>query len=63
MAVVVIAKIEPKNEAFVTVVDAHRVGNGDVTNTELSYLNSVTSDVQTQLNAKQIAFDIGIGLE
>tara|TARA_R100000700_G_scaffold3276_1_gene6222 strand:- start:136 stop:1299 length:1164 start_codon:yes stop_codon:yes gene_type:complete len=31
-------------------IDATKLGNGDVTNTELSYINSVTSNVQTQLN-------------
>ena len=29
------------------------VGNGDVTNTQLSYLNTLTSNVQTQINNKQ----------
>jgi hypothetical protein len=29
-----------------------KIGNGDVTDSELSYINSVTSNVQTQLDAK-----------
>lgn len=33
-------------------IDATKIGNADVDNTELSYLNGVTSSVQTQLNAK-----------
>ena len=33
-------------------LDAAKVGNGDVSSTELSYLNSVTSNVQTQLDSK-----------
>ncbi len=33
-------------------IDATKLGNGDVDNTELSYLNGVTSSVQTQLNGK-----------
>ena len=33
-------------------IDATKLGNGDVTNTELSYINSTTSNVQTQLDAK-----------
>ena len=34
-------------------IDATKIGNGDVDNTELSYLNGVTSAVQTQLDNKQ----------
>lgn len=63
MPVTVIDTIEPKNEAFIAVVDAHRVGNGDVDNTELSTLNGITSNVQDQLDAKQATFDVGTGLE
>jgi hypothetical protein len=33
-------------------VDATKLGNGDVDDTELSYLNGVTSAIQTQLDAK-----------
>jgi hypothetical protein len=33
-------------------IDATKIGNGDVDNTELSTLNGVTSAVQTQLNGK-----------
>jgi muramidase (phage lysozyme) len=31
-------------------INATKLGNGDVTNTQLSYLNSLTSNVQTQIN-------------
>lgn len=31
-------------------LDASRIGNGDVDNTELSYVNGVTSSIQTQLD-------------
>jgi hypothetical protein len=33
-------------------IDASYLGNGDVDNTELSYLNGVTSGIQSQLNLK-----------
>src|SRR5210317_857003 len=33
-------------------ISAAKIGNGDVDNTELSYLNGVTSSIQTQLDAK-----------
>lgn len=34
-------------------LDAAKIANGSVSNTEYQYLNGVTSDIQTQLNAKQ----------
>ncbi len=34
-------------------LNANLVGNGDVDNTELSYLNGVTSSVQTQIDSKE----------
>jgi hypothetical protein len=33
-------------------ISATKIGNGDVTDSELSYINSVTSNVQTQIDAK-----------
>jgi len=33
-------------------IAATKIGNGDVDNTELSYVNGVTSAIQTQLDAK-----------
>jgi len=33
-------------------ISATKIGNGDVDNTELSYLNGVTSSIQTQIDAK-----------
>ena len=33
-------------------ISATKIGNGDVDNTELSYLNGVTSAIQTQINTK-----------
>jgi len=35
-------------------IDSIKVGNGDVTNTELSRINSVTENVQTSLDAKAV---------
>ena len=35
-------------------IDATKIGNGDVTNTELSKINSVTENVQTSLDAKAL---------
>jgi hypothetical protein len=36
----------------VNFIDASKIGNGDVSNTELSYVNGVTSAIQTQINGK-----------
>ena len=33
-------------------IDASKIGNGDVNNTELSYVNGVTSAIQTQIDSK-----------
>ena len=33
-------------------IDATKIGNGNVSNTELGYVNNVTSSIQTQLNTK-----------
>lgn len=41
------------NTMVATAIDAVKLANGTVTNSELQYINSVTSDVQTQLNGKQ----------
>ena len=38
------------NSSLLPGIDATKIGNGDVDNTELSHLNGVTSNVQTQLN-------------
>ena len=35
-------------------IDATKIGNGDVNNSELSYINSVTANVQTSLDSKAI---------
>jgi len=41
------------NTMVATGIDAVKLADGTVTNTELQYINSVTSNVQNQLNAKQ----------
>ena len=33
-------------------INATKIGNGDVDNTELSYVNGVTSAIQTQIDTK-----------
>ena len=38
--------------SLATGIDATKIANGTVTSTEFQYLGSVTSDIQTQLNAK-----------
>ena len=40
------------NANIATGIDAVKLADGSVTNTELQYINSVTSNVQTQLTAK-----------
>ena len=40
------------NANIATGVDAVKLADGTVTNTELQYINSVTSNVQTQIDAK-----------
>ena len=42
------------NSQVATGIDATKIGNGDVTNTELSRINSVTENVQTSLDAKLV---------
>jgi len=34
-------------------LDATKIGNGNISNTEFQYLDNVTSNIQTQLNSKQ----------
>jgi len=39
-------------------IDATKIADGSVSNTEFQYINSVTSNVQTQLNGKALASDL-----
>jgi hypothetical protein len=43
-------------------IDATKLADGSVTSTEFQYINSVTSNVQTQLDGKQEAITAGNGL-
>ena len=40
------------NEHLATGIDAVKLADGSVTNTELQYINSLTSNVQTQIDSK-----------
>ena len=42
------------NANIATGVDAVKLADGSVTNTELQYINTVSSNVQTQINAKGV---------
>ena len=47
-------------------INATKIGSGNVDNTELGYLNGVTSNIQTQLDAKAslgdaISFAVALG--
>lgn len=48
-----IANLAVTNAKVATGIDAAKLADGSVSNTEFQYLGSVTSDIQTQLNAKQ----------
>ena len=47
-----ITGIADTNVAVSAAINPTKIGNGDVNATQLSYINSVTSNVQTQLNGK-----------
>lgn len=47
-----ISNIDDGNIKAGAAIDAAKIADGSVTNTEFQYLGSVTSDIQTQLNAK-----------
>lgn len=44
-------------------LDATKIADGSVSNTEFQYLNWVTSAIQTQLNAKQWTITFGTGVQ
>lgn len=48
-----IANLAVTNAKVATGIDAAKIADGTVSNAEFQYLGSVTSDIQTQLNAKQ----------
>ena len=49
-----IADLNVTNAKVATGVDAVKLADGTVTNTELQYINTVSSNVQTQINAKGV---------
>jgi len=44
-------------------IDASKIHDGSISNTEFSYLNGVTSNIQDQINAAGLAFAIALGGE
>lgn len=48
-----IAALAVTNAKIAAGIDAAKIGDGTVSNAEFQYLASVTSDIQTQINAKQ----------
>ena len=46
----------------INALDATKIGSGTVDNTEYSYLNGVTSSIQSQLNSKELALTFSTGL-
>lgn len=48
-----ITNIENTDIKAAAAIDATKIADGSVTNTEFQYINSLTSNAQTQLNAKQ----------
>jgi len=51
--VLTIGNAKVTNAKVATGINATKLANGTVSNTELQYINTVSSNVQTQLNAKQ----------
>ena len=47
-----ITNIEDANIKTAAAIDATKIANGTVTNTEFQYVGGVTSDIQTQINTK-----------
>lgn len=49
------------NTDMPTAIDATKIANGNVSNTEFQYLDGVTSAIQTQLNARMDALNVTTG--
>ena len=57
-----ITNIENANVKASAAIDATKIADGSVTSTEFQYLNTVTSNVQTQINGKaSIGLVIALG--
>jgi Cu/Ag efflux protein CusF len=52
-----ITNIEDANIKTAAAIDASKIANGSVSNTEFQYLDGVTSAIQTQINSKQATID------
>jgi hypothetical protein len=48
------------NDKIATGIDAAKLGDGSVSNTEFQYLNGVTSAIQTQLDGKEATITAGL---
>jgi hypothetical protein len=55
-----VTNIDNANIKAAAAIDATKIGNGDVDNTELSRLNGLTGDIQTQLDAKIDDYGAGV---
>ena len=58
-----ITNIEDANIKSGAAIDASKIHDGSVSNTEFGYLNGVTSNIQDQINAAGLAFAIALGGE
>jgi hypothetical protein len=58
-----ITNIEDANIKSGAAIDATKIHDGSVSNTEFGYLNGVTSNIQDQINAAGLAFAIALGGE
>jgi len=58
-----ITNIEDANIKSAAAIDATKIHDGSVSNTEFGHLNGVTSNIQDQINAAGLAFAIALGGE
>ena len=58
-----ITNIEDEDIKSGAAIDASKIHDGSVSNTEFGYLNGVTSNIQDQINAAGLAFAIALGGE
>jgi len=58
-----ITNIEDANIKSAAAIDATKIHDGTVSNTEFGHLNGVTSNIQDQINAAGLAFAIALGGE
>jgi hypothetical protein len=58
-----LTNIEDANIKSGAAIDASKIHDGTISNTEFGYLNGVTSNIQDQINAAGLAFAIALGGE